>query len=151
MSLYGSFLRWGIERQAQTMSLDELKRWLQESGERISDKFARASNNRLNQEAAKHVIGIERWGQRRLCVLLGEPPIQDEYNSYRPDDLNDIKALCDAFKGTRAETLTVIDRLKAAGVAPDRTTFHNQYGDLSVRGWLRYLNDHAIRETLWVR
>jgi len=43
------------------------------------------------------VIGIERWGQRRLRMLLGEPPVSDEYDSYRPGEDLSMPALRDAF------------------------------------------------------
>ena len=75
----------------------------------------------------------------------------DEYDAYRPDDLNDIKALRDLFADTRRETLAIIQQLCEAGVPLDTTIPHNELGPLTIRGWVLYLTDHAWRETLVMR
>jgi hypothetical protein len=99
----------------------------------------------------RHITGIERWGQRRLQILLGEPPIADEYDGYRPGTdltLDEQRAL---FRETRTATLALIDQLQAAGVGDDATAPHNDFGPLTVRGWLRYLDMHANLESKKLR
>ena len=105
----------------------------------------------MNLHQAKHVTGLERWGTKRLRVVLGEPMIVEEYDHYRPDDLNDMLALSDAFFATRQATLALVQEMIYAAVPPDRKVFHNEMGDITVRAWLYYLENHAYRETRLVR
>ena len=151
MSMAGIFLKIFSEQRAKNMSWDDLTGRLEHSAEIVLPRFDKANNRPRHQEAAKHVIGIERWAQRRLRIAPGEPPIMDEYDAYRPDDLNDIKALRDLFADTRRETLAIIQQLCEAGVPLDTTIPHNELGPLTIRGWVLYLTDHAWRETLVMR
>jgi hypothetical protein len=151
MSLTGVFLRIFSEQRAKHMSWGDLIQRLEHSAEIVLPRFDKATNNSRPLEAAKHVIGIERWAQRRLRIALGEPPVTDEYDAYRPDDLNDIKALRDAFATMRAETIAILQQLREADVSLDTTTPHNELGLLTIRGWVLYLTDHAWRETLVLR
>jgi len=151
MSIFGVVLRIFTEWRAKKLSLAELTRRLDDSTEKVARRFEGASNTRLNLKQARHVIGIERWAQRRLRVALGEPPVTDEYDSYRPDELSDLRALHEAFVQTRQETKTIIQQLQSAGVSFDTRVPHNELGPLSIRGWLLYLIDHAGRETLIMR
>ena len=98
-----------------------------------------------------HIIGIERWGQSRLRVFLGEPFTQDEYNGYRPARDVPWDELVGQFSATRSETIALARALDEALIAPDKTVLHNQLGPLSARAWLRYLQTHASREILQVR
>jgi hypothetical protein len=69
----------------------------------------------------------------------------DEYDGYRPPREATWFALQDAFRTTRQETVALarqLDQAVAAGVkAP-----HNQFGPLTIRSWLRYLDMHANLE-----
>ena len=54
-----------------------------------------------------------------------------------------------AFLGTLATSglsTALVDALKSAPNAPE-TVRHNDYGPLTVRGWLRYLDIHASMES----
>jgi hypothetical protein len=93
-----------------------------------------------------HVVGIERWGQRRLQVALGEPLLMDEYDNYRPARDLDWQGLQAEFQATRRETIALAQRLEQAGAEATRVN-HNSFGDLSVRGWLYYLGRHADLES----
>jgi hypothetical protein len=146
MSLMGKVLHMVIELQARNKSLNQLTRVLSQSGDRVASRLAGAANTPTNRELAAHLIGIERWGQRRLRVLLGEPLVIDEYDGYRPADSKGIPALVSTFRTTRADTLGLVTRLQSARVAPTATVPHNDMGDLTVRGWLSYLETHAARE-----
>lgn len=151
MTLLGDLLRIFSEQRAKNMSWDDLTRKLERAAEIVLPRFDGKSATPRNLEAARHVIGIERWAQRRLRIALDEPPVMDEYDAYRPDDLNDMAALKTAFAETRRETVAIIQQLRAAGVPLDTPTPHNELGSLTIAGWVLYLTDHAWRETLIIR
>lgn len=135
-----------IERPVQGKTLAELRGELEASGRQAQQRLATAGNLQENRQTLRHIIGIERWGQRRLQVALGEPLVMDESDHYVPAGRAGWDGLRHAFRETRQETVTLVQRLEAAGVDRDRTIPHNQWGDLSVHGWLNYLNGHASRD-----
>lgn len=145
--LIGAMRRPMAERHAKGKALTELAGELKASGEALDARFAQAPDSGANREALAHWIGIERWGQRRLQVALGEPLVIDAYHGYRPDKEQGMAHLRDAFAQTRADTLALIDRLQDAGVDPATTVRHNDLGDLSVAGWLAYLLQHPEQES----
>jgi hypothetical protein len=151
MSIARVILRILAERSARNLTLDELANRLQRSGGKVARRMRTASDRDWNREAAAHITGIERWGQHRLETALGKPLIMDEYDSYRPDSSRAMSELVAAFEATRAETLALVRRLQQASVSPTMTVAHNELGDLSVRGWLAYLNSHASRESIRIR
>ena len=134
-----------FERPAQKKSIEELRSSLKETHHAALQSIEEAPDTDENREILRHVIGIERWGQRRLQVALGEPPVMDEYDEYRPDN-TDLPALRDAFDETRQETIELTHELARTNGNGTTTVSHNQWGDLSVRGWLNYLNGHAQRD-----
>jgi hypothetical protein len=146
MNLMNRLLHAIIEFGVRNKTLNELASILSQSGEHVAKQLAAAANTPVNREQAVHLIGIERWGQRRLRVLLGEPLVMDEYDGYRPADGKGMTALASAFRSARADTVALVGRLQGAGVAPTATVPHNDMGDLTVRGWLSYLEAHAARE-----
>ncbi|MCJ7624103.1 MAG: hypothetical protein MUO76_11415 [Anaerolineaceae bacterium] len=101
---------------------------------------------RGDKRTALHIIGIERWGQRRLRVALGEPFELDEYDEYQPSEDLGWEELIDTFHNARRETAALA---KAMGERGDAHIYirHNQFGDLSVRSWFRYLDMHANIES----
>jgi hypothetical protein len=140
-----------IERPGRAKSYSEWKEALATSGAAIDARAAAAKDPVQASKVLRHISGIERWGQRRLRILLGEPPIADEYNGYRPGadlSLDEQRAF---FGETRAATLALIDQLKAASVGDGVTAPHNDFGPLIARGWLCYLDMHASRESKKIR
>ena len=105
-----------------------------------------ASDTPANRDRAGHVIGIERWSQRRLRTLLGEPLLMDEYDSYRPAADQPLKTLGALFKSTRQGTLDLVQELGKISGVESETVPHNEMGNLTVRGWLVYILSHAARE-----
>jgi hypothetical protein len=79
--------------------------------------------------------------------LLGAPPIHDEYDDYQPSANLTLAEQREFFRQTRTDTLALVDQLQAAGVGDDATAPHNDYGALTARGWLRYLDIHANLES----
>lgn len=135
------------ERHARGKGIAALAAELEASGRTMAQRLERAADTPGHREAIAHWVGIERWGQRRLRVALGEPFVHDAYHAYRPDVAAGMAALRDAFDQTRAETVALARRLDDAGVAPSTTVPHNDLGDLSVAGWLAYLVQHPEQES----
>ncbi len=130
-------------------SFESLIAQLEATSRAILDRAGRAADTEHNRRVLSHIIGIERWGQRRLSVFLGEPLVMDEYDGYRPEQETSWPELKAQFESTRAQTLSLAQRL-AAAQAP-QTVPHNQFGPLSAAGWLRYLNLHAAMESRKIR
>ncbi|MDZ7801410.1 MAG: hypothetical protein U5K81_11550 [Trueperaceae bacterium] len=134
------------ERHARGKGIEVLAAELEASGRALDARIAGKLDTSGNREALAHWIGIERWGQRRLHVTLGEPFLQDEHHSYRPDMGEGLTALQRALAETRAETVALARRLQKEGVDPTTTVPHNDLGRLSVAGWLAYLRQHPEQE-----
>lgn len=145
MSISGTLQRILIERTAARHTPGELLERLDRTGAVISERLGAAADTPGNRATAAHVIGIERWGQRRLRVALGEPLVRDEYDAYRPSEELDMAALAALFAETRQQTVALASL--AAQLPESVTAPHNDLGDLSVAGWLVYLEGHAERET----
>ena len=131
----------GRRRDLETAALE-----LERSGSRLDTHLADKPDTPDNREAIAHCVGIERWGQRRLRVVLGESLEMDTYHGYRPDLEDGVEALRAVMAETRAATVALARELAAAGVAPGSTVRHNDLGDLTLSGWLAYLEQHASRE-----
>jgi hypothetical protein len=136
-----------IGLQIRGKSLADLIQAAQTDGQAISARVADKPDSPGNRTQLRHIIGIERWGQRRLQTMLGEPPIYDEYDGYQPAENLDLAALRQEFTTTRAETLAIVGAIQQAGVAQTGLAYHNGMGDLSLAMWLRYLNLHANLES----
>jgi len=144
MSLTGRIIRFFVEQRAANVTLDEVRTQLSESAEQIAGRMEQAADTPANRAQAGHVIGLERWGDHRLRVALGEPFIRDEYDAYRPAPSLGMPALAQDFRITRRDTIALLDRLHP--VAGQRVP-HNDLGEMSVTAWLVYLNNHANRES----
>ena len=146
MSLIGTILRMIVENSASKTSLDALCRQLEETTDEISGRMTRAADTPANRAQAGHIIGMERWGSHRLRAALENPNaalVRDEYDTYRPPEDLPISGLVQEFLQARAETIELVD---AARDQQDLRVLHNDLGKLSVRGWLSYLNSHAVME-----
>ncbi len=151
MSIFGIVLHWVTERTARPLSYAGLDERLQRSGAYVERKMANAPDLPRNVEAAKHIVGIERWGQRRLRVALGEALVMDEYDSYRPETLNNLPALTEQFRLARNDTRQLLKQLQEAGVSLEKEIPHNELGPTTVRGWFIYLAQHGSRDSLGIR
>jgi hypothetical protein len=135
-----------VERPVRKAPLPVLSDRLLTSGNKIVARLSATCDTTENRRLLGHVTGIERWGQRRLRVALGEVFIYDEYDGYRPPQEESWENLIAEFKTTRQETLRLVDEIEKAAAAESLTIDHNQFGPLSVRGWLHYLDMHASGE-----
>ncbi len=136
-----------LERPFRDKDFSQLAGKLTLSGQVLEDRIRRAQETERNRRILSHIIGIERWGQSRLRVFLGEPLTLDEYDGYRPPQDATWDELAQAFQATRARTIALIQELAARDPGPDTRVPHNQFGPLTARGWLRYLDFHADAES----
>jgi len=134
-----------LERPFKNKDMAEIARELDLAGGRLKRTFAAAKDNPDNRRLLSHIVGMERWGQSRLGVTLGEPLTMDEYDGYRPPPQATWPALQDAFSETRQQTVALVQQLGQTHVANIKVP-HNQFGPLSMRSWLRYLEMHANLE-----
>lgn len=138
--------RWLIEGPAKRQGLEKLIDNLRNSGEAFQRDLERIADSENNLKQLRHIIAIERWGQRRLRAVLGEPLILDENHDYKPSQQASWVSLKEMVVATRAETLSLAELLGRAKVSVQQTVPHNQFGPLSVLAWLRYLETHARLE-----
>ena len=139
-----------LVRPGRKRSLAEWALKLAQDGETIVQRV-RDKQTPQAQATLRHITGIERWGQRRLQVALGEPLIQDEYDGYQPSVDDDWSTLLDAFRTTRQTTVALTQQLAVAGITDQVRVLHNQFGPLPVRAWLTYLDLHANLESKRIR
>jgi hypothetical protein len=160
MSLIGALLHFVIERSAAKLSLDELYEKLQTSSSTLTNTLEKAADTPANRAKASHIIGIERWSQRRLRTVLGEPPpnsgcdarlVMDEYDRDRPDAAQSLQTLGGLFRDARKQTLALVQQLGKMRGVETKIVPHNSLGDLTVRGWLFYLDSHASREAMGIK
>jgi hypothetical protein len=134
---------------ALKQTLGEHAGTLRRSGDELVARLSASSGDSAQAAKLRHVIGIERWGQARLRVLLGEPFIAGGHRPYLPSADTGWDQLVRDFAAMRAETVAIAERLAAA--PSTRTVSHDQFGELTAHGWLRYLDGHAARELRGVR
>ncbi len=134
-----------FENPARNKSFAELRQKLEVSGAEILGRCVNAGDSANNRKVLAHIVAIERWGANRLAVLLGDKPLElDGSRAYAPDSANWAE-LQDGFKQTRAATVNSTARLEASGSVA--TVPHNQFGEVSGRGWVQYLTSHAHLES----
>lgn len=140
-----------VERPGAKRSLAEWSDQLEADGRTIDNRVAAAKDATKAQTVLRHITGIERWGQQRLRVFLGQPLVVDEYDGYRPATNLSTEEQRAEFRKTRAETVEIVRKIAAS--KPDLTSkvLHNAFGSLTARGWLRYLDMHANLESKKIR
>ncbi len=136
-----------LERPARRQSLVAQLGKLETAGQKLEARFKRAAGTPKDQDALRHIVGIERWGQRRVAHIAdgGDPEdvVIDSYGLYRPPE-EGWNALIEAFRETRQQTLATVRTLEDSQLALKAA--HNDLGPLSVGAWLRYLRTHATLE-----
>jgi hypothetical protein len=143
-------IKWGayltIERPVRKLPIPQLLNQLEQSKITLSDHLNACPDTPDNRRLLCHLVGIERWGQRRLRVALGEPFLAEEYDHYRPSTERSWDELKREWDTTRQATLELVNTIIQANPSADLKINHNQYGSLSIKGWLRYLDVHASGE-----
>jgi hypothetical protein len=150
MSLNGFFFRTFYEWAAKGRTYERLLEQFEKNEHVTHARMVNATSIGFNRERAAHVIGIERWAAHRLRVLLGEPLVIDEYDGYAPNSELSMDELAKEFKQTRAATKALVRELQNNGIVLTQTVKHNEVGDLSLGGWLFYIENHTGRETAFL-
>lgn len=141
-----------LEAPAGRSSYTDLGQSLERAGTFLAGRAARAANTPANREVLAHIIGIERWGQNRLRVALGQRPFErDEYHPYRPPQNATLTELQNLLSQTRSGTVDLARKLHANPPHDDATVDHNGLGPLTAKAWLRYLTQHADLESRRLR
>ncbi|MEZ4606834.1 MAG: DinB family protein [Deinococcales bacterium] len=143
--LYQAVAWLAFERPAQWRSYGDMDFLLRGSSQTISQRLDNAADSEVNRKKLRHIIGIERWGQQRLRVLLGDNFQADEHYSYKPAENTSWQDLKETFIQTRQASLELVNQLRELN--SNVKVPHNQLGPLSAKGWLRYLNLHATIES----
>ena len=134
-----------FENPARNKTFAELRQKLEVSGAEILERCGKVSDSAGNRKVLAHIVAIESWGANRLLVLLGDKPLElDSSRAYAPDSANWTE-LQEIFKQTRAATVNLTARLEASNAIA--TVAHNQFGEVSGRGWVQYLTSHAHLES----
>ena len=136
-----------LERPAKKWTMSAWGEKLTASGEEISQKLDKVPDSDPNRKVLSHIIGIEQWGQSRLRVGLGEPFKQEEYDAYRPSKTRSWEQLKTEFRIARRKTVALAEELDKNQVDQFERVKHNQYGQISLGAWLRYLELHARLES----
>lgn len=140
-----------IKRPARKLGLGDLATRLEDAGKTLELRFGAAMDTPANREKVRHIVGIERWGQRRLETFLGKEAVDDEYDDYQPSASASWRDLKLAFANTRRRTVEMARQLDKAKIGDDRTAMHNGQGPLTAREWLYYLRLHADLESRRVK
>ena len=134
-----------VERPAKRKGFEGLMRDLESHHQTFPKHLQECGENEQNRKKLRHVIGIERWGQNRLRVALGQAYQHDEYHGYKPDKSLSWEALIQSYEKTRSTTLDLAKQIHAS-TGVEIKVEHNQWGSLTTRGWLQYLETHARLE-----
>ena len=136
-----------LERPARSSSYDQLITALETNGQALLRRFQTKADTPKNRQKLGHIIGIERWVQRRLQTALGLPFLNDEHDGYCPDADEDFPTLWRSFQATRQESILLARRIQAAGMSKATRIRHNQFGEIAIDAWLRYIAMHGSTES----
>lgn len=144
--LVARMIRGHFERLGKRTTPAEMAARLEASGRSLAQRFAAEDDEPAVRETLQHVIGIERWGQRRLRVALGEPFDARGHRPFRLEDDATLDRLRVGFTTTRADSVALAKRLATTEIEPDLRIAHDDLGELSINAWLAYLDGHALVE-----
>lgn len=141
-----------LEKPAGRSSFTDLGQGLERGGTYLTGRAEKAADTPENREVLSHIIGIERWGQSRIEVALGQREfVQDEYYGYRPAEGSSMAQLRNLLSQTRSRTVDLARQLHKSPPNDDFVVEHNGLGPLTAKGWLRYLTQHADLESRKLR
>ena len=148
MGISQSIFHWAgrvvLERPGRRQSVVDLASTLRSSGDTVRGRIAAKEGTPKNVARLRHIIGIERWGQQRLRVFLGDPFEPGGHHPHKPI-ATDWAALQTELAATRADSVALAGQLGTADLT--QTVPHDQFGPLTVRGWLVYIEQHARMES----
>jgi hypothetical protein len=140
------FVNLFVERPAARRGSARLAEELEQSADALLRTLADSKSPERAAKQARHILGIERWGQQRLRVALGERAFErDSHHPYLPDAQLNREGVVALLREARAETVKLARRLASEGKGRVAVE-HNSIGPLTADGWLRYLKVHADLE-----
>jgi hypothetical protein len=139
------FINLYMERSLRKLSMQEIADKVQLAGEHLVQELDTCVQNEENRHLLRHIIGIELWSQHRLRTVQGEPFELDEVDRYLPPQKESWSSLVHTFEKARSETVSLIRNLDDKAIRGIYIP-HNQFGDFSVRSWIKYLTMHADME-----
>jgi hypothetical protein len=131
-----------IEMPVRRANIPQMAIKLEDDGDHILARFMVVQDSLKNRAALCQIMGIERWAQSRLQVVLGDPLVMDHYVSYRPEDHISCMSLAEMFRETRHTTIILAEMIYQLNAEKTRVP-HNLLGPITVVGWLRYINYHT--------
>lgn len=141
-----------VEQPAENQSYSSLRDDLEESGNHMVQRAKAASDTESNRETLRHIIGIERWGLARVqSAVLHRPWVMDEHHDYKPPKDKTLSELIGIFEQQRKRTVALAQHLHEEPPRLNDKVPHNEFGPLTIRGWLRYLKMHADLESRRLR
>lgn len=80
---------------------------LERAAGQLEARLQKAAGTPKDREVLRHIIGIERWGQRRNGLVVGgeavsAEAVSDAHQAYKPAAESLWDALVEAFTGARA-------------------------------------------------
>ncbi len=153
-----------FERPANRRSFAELQEKLENSAKEIKSRIdafdAVAGSEKMgDSEKAiaklRHIIAIERWGQNRMALFFvdeySEGVVQDENYDYAPAEGLTWSELGESFGEARAKTIEIARRLELGTETKHDKIPQNDFGPISAKAWLQYLNVHASFEAKGIK
>lgn len=138
--------RYMFNRPGGSLTIVQHHERLIHSGNAVTQAIAQARPTPDHQRRARHIIGIERWALVRLGSFLEGIPPHDEYDGYQPAAQLTLPELADVFGAVRADVVAFVGTVPESVItAPP--VLHNDFGALSMGGWLRYIELHARMES----
>lgn len=142
--------RWWVNGRTHNRSYDSLIALLEQGMVAIDSRFDKPPRD-AHHALWTHIIGIEIWAQKKLATALGDPAGEPEYMPYRPAKDTAWEALAPLMRETRQNTIALAKRLAQSEVNPNQKIRHNDWGDLTLKGWLMYIYLHADFEIKKIR
>lgn len=138
-----------FERQGRGKTPTQLADELEKSHQTLVARIQAAPQTEANHGVVTHIIGIERWSQRRVQVVQGAAFHEEEYNGHRPPRNTSWDDLKTMFEQTRRVTITLARSLSQTQLT--QKVRHNTYGEMTAAGWLAYINFHSNLESRRLR
>ncbi len=139
-----------FELPTRKKNATQLAQALKKSGQTIIAHLNGVEGNLRQEEVLRTMIGIERWGQRRLKVAMGGQLVEDTYEAYLPSHSRAWRHLLDDFSEERQDTVELAKDIDMDGDL-DTKIPHHDWGPLSPLAWIKYIEKQTGFECRKIR